>query len=87
MQTTVVLNVVGLSGELLGPHTPNLKKFAEEGELHPLKTITPAVTCSVQSTFLTGLPPSGHGCVANGWYFQDLAEIWFWRQSNHLGPR
>jgi predicted AlkP superfamily pyrophosphatase or phosphodiesterase len=28
--------------------------------------------------------PREHGCVANGWYFRDLAEIWFWRQSNHL---
>ena len=46
--------------------------------------MTPAVTCSVQSTLLTGLPPSGHGIVANGWYFRDLSEIWLWRQSNHL---
>jgi predicted AlkP superfamily pyrophosphatase or phosphodiesterase len=38
----------------------------------------------VQSTFTTGLPPSGHGCVGNGWYYRDLAEIAFWRQSNHL---
>ena len=28
------------------------------------RTITPAVTCSVQSTFTTGLLPGGHGCVA-----------------------
>ena len=26
----------------------------------------------MQSTFTTGLLPSGHGCVANGWYFRDL---------------
>ena len=38
----------------------------------------------MQSTFTTGLPPSGHGCVANGWYFRDLSEIGFWRQSNRL---
>ena len=23
----------------------------------------------------------GHGAVANGWYFRDLAEVWLWRQS------
>jgi predicted AlkP superfamily pyrophosphatase or phosphodiesterase len=46
--------------------------------------VTPAVTCSVQSTFVTGLPPSGHGAVANGWYFRELAEVAFWKQSNRL---
>ncbi|MCD6043329.1 MAG: alkaline phosphatase family protein, partial [Burkholderiales bacterium] len=30
------------------------------------------------------LPPSGHGAVANGWYFRDLSEVWLWRQSNRL---
>lgn len=44
----------------------------------------PAVTCTVQSSLLTGLPPAGHGAVANGWYFRDLAEVWLWRQSNRL---
>ncbi len=33
---------------------------------------------------MTGLLPSGHGCVANGWYFRDLAEVAFWKQSNRL---
>ena len=33
---------------------------------------------------LTGLPPSQHGIVANGWYFRDTAEIRFWQQSNSL---
>ena len=33
---------------------------------------------------LTGLPPAGHGCVANGWYDRDLSEILFWKQSNRL---
>ena len=52
--------------------------------MRPLRTITPAVTCSVQSTFTTGTLPREHGIVANGWYFRDLAEVWLWRQSNHL---
>jgi predicted AlkP superfamily pyrophosphatase or phosphodiesterase len=33
---------------------------------------------------MTGLPPSRHGAVGNGWYFRDLAEVLFWRQSSHL---
>jgi predicted AlkP superfamily pyrophosphatase or phosphodiesterase len=46
--------------------------------------VTPAVTATVQSTLLTGTLPSGHGIVANGWYFRDLSEVWLWRQSNRL---
>jgi predicted AlkP superfamily pyrophosphatase or phosphodiesterase len=38
----------------------------------------------MQSTLVTGLPPSEHGAVANGWYFRDLGEIYFWRQSSRL---
>ncbi|AUX39794.1 phosphodiesterase [Sorangium cellulosum] len=84
MHRTVVLNVVGLTGELLGDATPNLKQLAQEGVMRPLETVLPAVTCTVQSTFTTGLLPSGHGCVANGWYFRDTAEVNLWRQANQL---
>jgi predicted AlkP superfamily pyrophosphatase or phosphodiesterase len=84
MRRTVVLNVVGLTPELVGGHTPHLKAFAERGALRPLETVLPAVTCSVQSTFTTGLMPAEHGAVANGWYFRDLAEVWLWRQANQL---
>jgi predicted AlkP superfamily pyrophosphatase or phosphodiesterase len=84
LRRTVVLNVVGLTPKLLGAATPNLLRLARQGGLRSLRTVFPAVTCPVQSTFLTGLLPSGHGSVANGWYFRDLSEIWFWRQSNHL---
>ena len=49
----------------------------------------PALTCTAQSTYLTGLRPAHHGIVANGWYDRDLAEVQFWKQSNHLvhGPK
>lgn len=46
--------------------------------------ILPGVTCTAQATILTGTLPCKHGIVANGWYFRDLAEVWLWRQSNHL---
>ena len=83
MHKTVVLNVVGLSPNLLGEHTPFLSRWAE-GHLVPVKSMLPAVTCSVQATYLTGKFPSQHGIVANGWYFRDECEIKFWRQSNKL---
>lgn len=84
MKPTLVILVVGLSPSLVGAHTPNLKRLAERGAMRPLKTVTPAVTCTAQSTLVTGLMPSGHGAVANGWYFRNLSEVLFWRQSNRL---
>jgi predicted AlkP superfamily pyrophosphatase or phosphodiesterase len=84
MHPTVVINVVGLTPALLGPTTPNLSRFAAKGCLRPLTTITPAVTCSVQATFVTGAAPRDHGIVGNGWLFRDLMEIWLWRQSNRV---
>ncbi len=84
MRSTVVIDVVGLTPALLGAHTPNLQRLASQGGMRALKTVTPAVTCTAQSTFLTGLLPREHGIVGNGWYFRDLSEIWFWRQSNSL---
>ncbi len=84
MQSTLVILVVGLSPSLVGPHTPHLKRLADRGASRPLTTVVPAVTCSAQSTLVTGLMPSDHGIVANGWYFRDLAEVLLWRQPNQL---
>lgn len=84
MNPTLVILAVGLTPSLVGDFTPNLRKFGAKGASRPLATVVPAVTCSVQSTLVTGLMPSGHGIVANGWYFRDLAEVWLWRQSNKL---
>ncbi|WP_373652410.1 alkaline phosphatase family protein [Schlesneria sp. DSM 10557] len=80
----LILNVVGLTHEMLGPNTPHLSRLASEGFARPMGTVLPAVTCSAQSTILTGALPREHGIVANGWYFRDLAEVWLWRQSNRL---
>jgi predicted AlkP superfamily pyrophosphatase or phosphodiesterase len=84
MRSTLVLLAVGLTPRHLGPHTPNLSRLGSAGNMRPLVTITPAVTCAVQATFTTGLLPNEHGVVANGWLFRDLMEVWFWRQSNRL---
>ncbi|WP_372369183.1 alkaline phosphatase family protein [Candidatus Uabimicrobium sp. HlEnr_7] len=83
MDQTVVINVVGLTQNLLR-YAPYLQNFAKKGSVSDICAVTPAVTCTAQSTFLTGLPPSQHGCVGNGWYFEDLSQVWFWRQSNKL---
>ncbi len=83
MRPLLVINVVGLTPSLL-KHTPRIAAIGQAGYTASLGTVLPAVTCSAQATMLTGRMPRDHGIVGNGWYFRDLAEIWFWRQSNRL---
>lgn len=84
MRRTVVLNVVGLTRSLLGPVLPRLTTFANEGNCTSIQPAFPAVTCTAQSSYLTGLLPTQHGIVGNGWYDRDLSEVHFWKQSNRL---
>jgi predicted AlkP superfamily pyrophosphatase or phosphodiesterase len=81
--SVVVLDVVGLTPRALR-QMPRLAAFADAGSVARLDPAFPAVTCTVQSSMLTGLPPSGHGIVGNGWYFRDLGEVFLWRQHNKL---
>jgi predicted AlkP superfamily pyrophosphatase or phosphodiesterase len=84
MRPTVVINVVGLTPRMIGADTPALRALAAAGAVRPLSASFPAVTCPAQTTYLTGLLPRDHGIVGNGWYFRDLSEVLFWRQSNRL---
>jgi predicted AlkP superfamily pyrophosphatase or phosphodiesterase len=89
MNRTAVINVVGLTGSLIGPAMPNIARFAGQGQTTRIVPAFPAVTCTAQSNYLTGKTPAQHGVVANGWYDRNLAEAHFWKQSNHLvaGPK
>jgi len=84
MKRTAVINVVGLSESLLGPNTPRINAFLAKGSLRRIEPAFPAVTCTAQSNYLTGQLPAQHGIVGNGWYHRELAEVQFWKQSNHL---
>ncbi len=79
----LVLLVVGLRPRDLHL-APYLSSLAAEGRSGPLRTHLPAVTCAVQASMLTGRLPREHGIVGNGWYFRDLSEVMFWRQSRQL---
>ncbi|MHA3769964.1 alkaline phosphatase family protein [Verrucomicrobiota bacterium sgz303538] len=79
-----VLNIVGLSPSLLGSHMPGLTRFAEKHGMQSFPPAFPAVTCTAQSSYVTGKSPSEHGIVANGWYDRETAEVRFWKQSNHI---
>jgi predicted AlkP superfamily pyrophosphatase or phosphodiesterase len=82
--TLVLINAVGLTPRAL-EHMPRTRSVAGSGGFQAqLDPVLPAVTCSVQSSILTGLTPTDHGIVGNGWYFRDLGEIFLWRQHNKL---
>jgi len=84
VKKTVVIDIVGLSKNLIGEHTPYLANYLEKNILTPIKPVLPAVTTVSQSTYVTGKWPADHGIVGNGWYDRTDAEIKFWKQSNHL---
>jgi len=83
MNRTAVILVVGLNSALLR-HAPRMSALAAAGAVRRLRPPLPAVTCTVQASMLTGLTPSGHGIVGNGWYNREQSEVQFWKQSNQL---
>ena len=65
----VLLSIPGLAADDVA-RMPNLKRLVEGGDRAPLVASFPGVTCTVQANMTTGLPPSEHGVVANGFYWR-----------------
>ena len=84
MKKTVVIDIVGLSSNLIGEFTPFIKKYVDKHSLATIDPVLPAVTTSAQSTYVTGKWPAEHGIVGNGWYDREDCEVKFWKQSNKL---
>ncbi|QRR03631.1 alkaline phosphatase family protein [Dyadobacter sandarakinus] len=84
MNKTVVIDIVALSANLIGEHTPFLAEYVKKRHLTPVRPVLPAVTTTAQSVYVTGTWPSKNGIVGNGWYDRDDAEVKFWKQSNKL---
>lgn len=84
MNKTVVIDIVGLSVNLIGEHTPFLAEYLKNKHLTPIKPVLPAVTTTSQSTYVTGKWPAENGIVGNGWYDREDSEVKFWKQSNKL---
>jgi predicted AlkP superfamily pyrophosphatase or phosphodiesterase len=85
MRRTVVLNVVGLTPRLLDrPSMPRLSAWAREGRRARIRAAFPAVTCTAQTDYLTGVYPERHGVVGNGWFARDEREVRFWKQADGL---
>ncbi|MDH5397433.1 MAG: alkaline phosphatase family protein [Cyclobacteriaceae bacterium] len=83
MKKVVIINAVGLTSSGT-EQMPFLRKWSEKKSKAHIRPTFPAVTCSAQTTYLTGKHPSAHGIVGNGWYFKTDCEVKFWRQSNKL---
>ena len=84
MNKTVVLNVVGLTPNMLRGAMPQLTAWAAGGAAARIQPAFPAVTCTAQADYLTGQYPEHHGIVGNGWFARDDAEVRFWKQANQL---
>ncbi len=63
---------------------PSLQSLRDGGSASSITPTLPAVTTSIQATYLTGETPAQHGIVGNGWYHRDTREIRFWLQSRSL---
>jgi predicted AlkP superfamily pyrophosphatase or phosphodiesterase len=81
----VLLSIPGLRGQDVDA-MPRLKALAADGDRAELAATFPAVTCPVQANMTTGLPPSEHGVVANGFFWRDRgpteARVEMWTSPN-----
>ena len=83
MQPLVVINTVAVTSRRL-PLAPRLHALAQTSAVSPMREVLPAVTCTAQTSMLTGKTATEHGIVGNGWLFRDTGEVRFWQQSNRL---
>jgi predicted AlkP superfamily pyrophosphatase or phosphodiesterase len=77
----ILLSVPGLRGKDLDL-MPRLQGLVRNGDRAELAPSFPAVTCSVQANMTTGVPPSEHGVVANGFYWRDRRQVEMWTAPN-----
>ena len=84
MKKIIVLDIPGLVGSNIDKNeTKNISKIIKNNH-SVLNPTFPAVTCSAQSSILTGTYPSEHGIIANGYYDKTYKEIHFWDQPSKL---
>jgi len=71
----IIMNIAGLSLSLLSSGgCPNLEAFAGVRRVMPMRPVLPALTLSMQATFMTGEQPGKHGIVGNGFYDREWNE-------------
>jgi hypothetical protein len=77
----VLLTVPGLRGSDVAS-MPRLHELVKNGDRAELAPGFPAVSCPAQANLTTGVPPSAHGVVANGFYWRDRGEVEMWTSPN-----
>ena len=81
----IVIDIVGLESKHISEETtPNIYRISQTGETRELETVFPAVTCTVQSSLLSGSYPEVHGIISNGFYDRQHYSVSFWEQSSNL---
>ena len=77
----ILLSVPGLRQQDL-EKMPQLRSLVSAGDQSELVPSFPAVTCPVQANMTTGVPPSEHGVVANGFYWRERGTVEMWTSAN-----
>ncbi len=81
----IIIDIVGLENRHISEAlTPNISKISQGGETRNLETVFPAVTCTVQSSLLSGTYPEVHGIISNGLFDKQNYAVSFWEQSSNL---
>lgn len=81
----IIIDIVGLEKRHISEAlTPNISKISRGGETRNLETVFPAVTCTVQSSLLSGTYPEVHGIISNGLFDKQNYAVSFWEQSSSL---
>jgi predicted AlkP superfamily pyrophosphatase or phosphodiesterase len=81
----IVIDIVGLERKHISENlTPNIFNISQTGETRNIETVFPAVTCTVQSSLLSGSYPEIHGIISNGLYNRQNYAVSFWEQSSNL---
>ncbi|MFA6568542.1 MAG: nucleotide pyrophosphatase/phosphodiesterase family protein [Victivallales bacterium] len=78
----LVIQVAALGYDLWQKHAR--AGFWKKLKTRNIRTVFPALTCPVQASFRTALPPEKHGMIANGVFDRKLCKAFFWEQSSSL---
>jgi len=82
----ILLSLPGLRGQDLA-QMPRLSALVAQGDRSDLVPGFPCVTCPVQANMTTGFPPSGHGVIANGFFWRERGEVEMWTAWNECIQR
>ncbi len=76
----VMIDLVGAVPKHFDPPSlfPELGSIFRPGGIRPVRPVFPAVTCPVQVSMVTGVPPSQHGIISNGLFDRERREVTMW---------